>query len=284
MKKGKKHTLIIQGGGFKIAFTAGVLDAFLFAKHNPFDNYIAVSGGTVALSYYLSNQFRYCYEAMQYLAKDVQFTNFRRTLGNEGYMDIDFIKNVAEELVPFNFEKALKKGKKKPIHFVVTRRKTGNAEYFQPKSPKEWMDYAIASCTLPFVTKGKHKINGKTYFDGGWSDELPVEWAYNQGSRKILLLRTSPLNLRATQSWTDYFGSFYFREIPGLKKAFAHSHERYNAALDFIEKPPKDLEVQQITPEEVLQSGTYVYSLDTVKQDYRHGLDVGLRFLRYMES
>lgn len=279
MKKEKKYTLIVEGGGFKIAFTAGVLDTFLVAKHNPFDNFIAVSGGTVALSYYLSKQFRYCFRAMEYLAKDVQFTNFRRTLGNEGYMDIDFIKNVAEELVPFNFEKALKVGKKKPIHFVATNRKHGNAEYLSPKNQQNWVDYSIASSTLPFVTKGKHKIKGKSYFDGGWSDGMPVKWAHENGSRKILILRTSPTDQRKSLSWSDYFGSIFFRESPGLKKAFACSYENFNEALDLIDNPPKNLQINQIAPEEVLQSGTYVYSQETIKQDYRYGVEMGMRFL-----
>lgn len=284
MKKEKKHTLIVEGGGFKIAFTAGVLDTFLVAKYNPFDNYVAVSGGTVALSYYLSKQFRYCFNAMEYLANDVRFTNFRRTLGNEGYMDIDFIKNVAEELVPFDFEKALKVGKKKPIHFVATNRKHGTPEYFSPETQKEWINYSIASSTLPFVTKGKHKIKGKSYFDGGWSDGMPVKWAHENGSRKILVLRTMPVQERKTQSWSDYIGSLIFSESPGLKKAFASSHEGFNEALDFIENPPKGLKVQQIGPEETLQSGTYVYSLETIKQDYRYGVEMGMRFLQELGS
>ena len=113
---------------------------------------------------------------------------------------------------------------------------------------------------------------------------MPVKWAYKNGSRKLLILRTIPPSIRKSQSWSDYFGSFYYREIPGLQKAFASSHESYNEALDFIEKPPKDLEIQQITPEEILQSGTYVYSLETIKQDYRHGVEMGMRFLNELDD
>lgn len=279
MTEEKKHCLIIEGGGFKTAFTAGVTDSFMTSNYNPFNRYVAVSGGTVALSYFLSGQFRFCLDAMQYLAKDIQFTNFKRTFGKEGYMDIDFIKNVAEELVPFDFEKAFKKTEDKKTFFVVTNRKFGNPEYFEPICQKTWMEYSIASSTLPFVTKGKHKIKNKSFFDGGWSDPLPVKWAYENGAREIVVLRTSPASTMKVQSWTDYFGSIYFGASPGLKKAFAFSHEKYNEAIQFMEHPPEDLNLIQIAPEVILKSGTYVYTEDTIVQDYRHGVEMGMRFL-----
>ena len=37
MGKKEKIALVIEGGGFKSVFSAGVLDAFLMNKFNPFD-------------------------------------------------------------------------------------------------------------------------------------------------------------------------------------------------------------------------------------------------------
>ncbi len=273
-----KTCLIIEGGGFKIAFTAGVLDTFLTASFRPFDHYIGVSGGTIAASYYLSDQFRYILKAMHFLAADNQFLDYKRAF-NEGYMDIDYIKKVAQEEVPFNFEKALKAVEDKEIHFVATNRKFGTPEYFRPTNPKNWLEYSIASSTLPFVTKGKHKIKDKSYFDGGWSDPLPVKWAYENGARKILILRTYPLEYRDEQSWSDYFGSYYFKDSKGLKKVFDESYKWYNEALDFINNPPSDLIIEQISPEEILKSKTYSYTSETINQDYRHGVERGMLFL-----
>ena len=46
-----KKVLILEGGGFKTSFSAGVMDAFQMQAHNPFDSYIGVSGGCIAISF-----------------------------------------------------------------------------------------------------------------------------------------------------------------------------------------------------------------------------------------
>ena len=68
-----KKTLVIQGGGFRSAFSCGVLDAFLVNRYFPFDRYVAVSGGTMAVSYFLGGQYKQCLEAMVLLSEDDQF-------------------------------------------------------------------------------------------------------------------------------------------------------------------------------------------------------------------
>lgn len=274
----EKSCLIIEGGGFKTGFTAGILDAFISGGYKPFEKYVGVSGGSIAMSYYLSDQYRLCISAMKLLAMDEQFIDFKRTLGKQGVMDIDFLAKVAAEKVPFDLGKAVVAVKNVDVNFVATNRENGQAAYLKP-SPANWIDAVIASSTLPFVTKGKHDVNGVEYFDGGWSDPLPVKWAYGQGAREILILRTWPQGKRYSQRWVDYFGSLYFNSTPHLKDTFANCHNKYNESVDFIENPPDDLIVEEIAPENLLKSGTYTYTTNTIMQDYRYGLDRGLMYM-----
>jgi sugar/nucleoside kinase (ribokinase family) len=51
-----RKTLIVQGGGFRTGFTAGILDAFLAMDYFPFDRIVCVSGGAIASSYFQNNQ------------------------------------------------------------------------------------------------------------------------------------------------------------------------------------------------------------------------------------
>ncbi len=273
-----KKCLIVEGGGFKTGFTAGILDAFIMSNYKPFNQYIGISGGCTALSYYLSEQYRFCISAIKLLAQDESFTDFKRTFGQKGYMDIDFIANVAQEKVPLNLEKAISGLRDASLHFVATNRETGNAEYLEP-TLVNWIDTVIASSTLPFVTKGKHFVNGIEYFDGGWSDAIPVKWAYEQGASEILILRTWPEGTRSTQSWSDYFGSVYFSSSPTLKKVFEESYKKYNESVDFIESHPSEVVIEQITPTKLLKSSTYGYSKNTIMNDYRYGVDKGLNFV-----
>ena len=274
-----KKAIIVEGGGFKTGFTSGILDAFMVGHYNPFSHYIGVSGGSVALSYYLSHQYRFCVEAMKILAKDKNFTNYKRTFGKEGYMDIDFLLKVAGVKVPFKVADAIENSKEKDVRFIATSKLSGEAKYLRPQQ-SNWLECVIASCTLPYVTKGQHTVDGELYFDGGWSDALPVKWAYENGCEHILVLRTWPKDTRSSQSWADYFGSKYFNDSPKLSQAIANSYAKYNESLDFIAHPPKGLKIEQITPKKLLKSGVYTYSNKTIMSDYRYGLDRGMMYLK----
>lgn len=271
----KYDCLIIEGGGFKTAFTAGVMDAFITGSYMPFKTLIGNSGGSVALSYYMSSQYRFCINAMKMLAKDDKFANYKRAFAEKGYLDIDYIATVASKKVPFKIEKALKNSRKKNVFIVATDRKKGTPEYLVP-TKETWIPSVVASSTLPFATKGVHELNGRTYFDGGWSDPLPVKWAHENGSQNILVVRTKPLDFLESQSWADYFGSKYFKSTPKLAQTFELAHEKYNSAIRFMNKPPKGLSVTQIAPKRFLNSGTYSYTKKTLMLDYRYGVDKGL--------
>lgn len=273
-------TLIIQGGGFRTAFSTGVLDAFLVKGYNPFQSYVAVSGGAIALSYYLSGQYKRCIEAMRFLAVDKNFMSWNRFVSSKGIMDIDYFRDVADRHINFELDRALNAVDNKELAFVLTNRMTGDAHYYSPNE-KTWVDSVIATCTLPFVTKGKHILHGEEFFDGGWSDPIPVKWAYDRGARDIVVVRTTPALMQSNQSWPDYFASFVYRSNEGLKKCFEENHKKFNEAVHFMANPPSDLNLIQIAPEDVLKTGTYSNNIYLIDQDYRYGLDKGLEFLKH---
>lgn len=277
--KGKNQTtLIVEGGGFKSAFTTGVLDAFQMMGYRPFNRYLGISGGSIAVSYFLSGQYRVGLEALLHLAQDANFTAFSRTFSEQGFMDLDIISAVARERIIFDLLEAMRVSLRYPVNFVATDELTGRAAYLKP-SRHNWLDAIIASSAIPFFTKGRHDFEGNTYIDGGCSDPLPAQWAYKQGARNILVLRTWPRDMRFTRTWADVAGSYYYRSDPVLRDIVDRGHLIYNEQADFLENPPADLLITQLAPEKLLTTGTYLNSLGTIMQDYGHGLDVGLQFV-----
>mgnify|MGYP001273149182 CR=1 FL=1 len=274
-----KKTLIVQGGGFRTGFTAGILDAFMVLGYCPFDQIIGNSGGAISASYYLSGQYGSCVEAMRLLAEDPNFVNVRGIIRDRGYMNIDHLRAVADELVPFNLDAALKNTENKDVFFVATNRLTGDAFYLSPKQP-DWIEVVIASSTLPFVTKGVHKVRDLDLMDGGWSDPIPVKWAVDQGASDILVLRTTHIDRKVVQSWPDYFGSIYFRSHPELSTCFAQNHEIYNNAMDYLSNPPEHANIEQLWPEDGLKCSTYSYSVEGINSDYRYGVQVGMDYVK----
>lgn len=270
--------LIVEGGGFKSAFTTGILDAFQMMNFHPFDGYIGISGGSIALSYFLSGQYRYGLESVLHLAQNPQFKAFSRTFSEQGFMDLDVIAAVAQDEIVFDLLTAMKVALKHPVRFVATNEQTGKPAYLKPER-HNWLDAIIASSAIPFFTKGKHNFKGQAYIDGGCSDPLPARWAYQQGAREIIVLRTWPREMRFTKSWADVAGSYYYRADPILSEIVDRGHAIYNDCADFLDQPPTDLIVSQLAPEKLLATGTYLNSVDTIMQDYGHGLDIGLRFI-----
>tara|TARA_B110000285_G_scaffold226196_1_gene285548 strand:- start:367 stop:1212 length:846 start_codon:yes stop_codon:yes gene_type:complete len=278
-----KKILIIQGGGFRTGFSAGVLDAFIAMDYNPFDSYIVVSGGSIAVSYYLGGQYGHCFNAMCLLAEDKEFMSYYRMFGEDGVMDVNYFKKVAETLIPFDMATAMKELKNKELSVVMTNKITGKPEYFKPDK-NTWLDSIIASCTLPFVTKGTHQFNGKEFMDGGWSDPLPIEWAVKNGGTDITIIRTTPKDLKVTQSWTDYFASYAYRGNTELQSCHENNHKKYNQSIDFINSNPKNVTINQIAPDSPLMAGTYSNSVDVIKKDYHYGVQKGLDYIFQLKS
>jgi len=274
-----KHTLIVQGGGFRTGFSAGVLDAFLENNFTDFDFYLGNSGGAIALSYFIAHQQGQCLEALKFMATDPNFLSYYRLLTVKGMMDVDYFNEVATIKHPFDLVKAMHTLKDKRLAFILTNMETGQPNYMHPNI-ENWLDTVIGSCTLPFVTKGRHSLNNEVFMDGGWSDPLPAQWAHQQGAKNILIVRTLPANLKMKQSWIDYFGSFFHYANPALSKAFANNHMIYNNSIDFINNPPEGLVINQIAPPAPLNAGTYSNSIIAIEKDYIFGFQSGMEYLK----
>ena len=97
MKKKERIALVIEGGGFKSVFSAGVLDAFLVNRFNPFDIYIGVSSGAMSLTYYITSQYKSYFLLSKGVCVDEKFLSYKHVLSEQGYMDLKFLAKYAKE-------------------------------------------------------------------------------------------------------------------------------------------------------------------------------------------
>ena len=271
------RALVIQGGGFRTAFSAGVLDAFIEEKYNPFHIYAGVSGGAISMSYYIASQKQYCIRAIEFLSANRDYMNPARILKSQSLINLDIFHDIADLHMPFDYDTALQRIQTRKVAIVMTDRNTGLAHYHYP-GREDWKDAIIASCAFPFASKGKHELNGTDYMDGAWSDPIPVEWAVKQGATEITLIRTDTAG-EQQQSWLDKFGELYYRKSPGLKKIFATNHENHNRALRFIANMPEGIRIREIAPQMNLKAGVYTDSKEDIRTDYQQGLERGRIFL-----
>jgi len=279
MKKQEKIALVIEGGGFKSVFSAGVLDAFLINKFQPFDMYIGVSSGAMCLSYYVANQYKAYFLLSKEISVDRKFLSYRHSLSEQGYMDLNFLTKYAKEHNPLDLKKIIESTENKELYIVATNLENGEAVYLEPDK-KNFYKCLQATSSLPFFTKGSCEINGVNFMDGAWSDGIPVKAAAEFGATKVIVIRPNPLGYKmAGLSYLGLLAGYWWKNNPEVRDNFFKEDSKYNEAVDFLAEKHESLELLQICPDSFLKSRVVGTSVDNLTQDYHAGLEKGMDFL-----
>ena len=246
-----KIGLVLEGGGMRGMFTAGVLDA-LMEQNIQIDKIIGVSAGALFGINYASNQkgraLRY---NLKYL-KDKRYMGFYSlfTTGNIVNKDFAFY-DLPFNLDPFDqdeFEKS-----HLDFYLTATNIASGKAEYFKIKNVFEEMEYFRATSAMPFVSQFV-EINRQKYLDGGIADSIPFEKAQELGCDKIIVVLTQPIDYRKTKSSSFLFKLFY-RKYPHLVKTLENRYRTYNEQVEEIIRLEKQNKIFVIRPNVSLNIG-----------------------------
>ncbi len=275
MKFTGKKVLILEGGGFKTSFSTGVLDAFRMTGYDDFDVHIGVSGGTLALSYFLSHQFGSYIGSMKMICKDPRFVQLSKAF-KTGLMNLDFFYEIAEKEFPFDMEKALSELERKEFYMVLTNSIDGTTAYKQPRADN-WVDMTIAASTVPLLTKGKHEIDGVPYSDGGISDPIPIKWAVENGASEIVLIRTTSMNFKPGIIRPEIMAAKILKASDSIKQQIENFQLKIKESIDYIGHLADSSFIHQIAPESGLNTNIFTNSVNSIALDYRYGLEAGMK-------
>ena len=277
----KKNALIIEGGGQRGVFSFGITDTFIKKNYDPFDIYIGVSNGVAVLYWYLIREKDNNLDKMLYAATGDYFS-YKNIFNGKDIFNVHQMYKDGEKIFKPNVEKIKNNLNEKKYISVVTDAVEANAEYFSFED-KEWTQKMIASGTLPILVRTPSLINGRRKFDGGITDPLPVEKAYEMGAKKIIVIRTYEKEFRRKLKLENYIGALLCRKYPKLRKALLEHDKTYNRALDFINNPPKDCEISQLCPPKKLKSKRDSKNIETLKADYNLGKRVAEEYLDFLK-
>ena len=269
--------LIVEGGALRTVFSAGVLDAFLVNKFDPFDLYIGVSGGSMSMTYFLSKSYQATYEITKKIIADTEFMGLKNIFSEEGYINLAYLQEYADRSYPLDIPALEKISRHKKIEIVATNIEDGTPVYLWP-TIQNWRDCLKASSTLPFLTKGYYWVNDLKLMDGGWADPIPARRAVELGADQVVVIRSQPLTYRSDWHYFGVLGQFINRNNPAMKDLFAREHIVYNEALDFLNEEHVE-QIIQIAPPDYLKTTAYSATEEKLTIDYRTGLDMGLRFM-----
>jgi predicted patatin/cPLA2 family phospholipase len=264
-----EHALILEGGGLRGNYTAGVLDAFL-NKGLEFSCVTGVSAGAGMGCSFVSKQKERNLYILKTFRKDPRYLSVRSFLKTGNYFGLDFIYNdIPNRYVPFDIETFLAS----PSRFVTvcTNCETGEAAYFE-KGP-DILTIMKASSAMPFVS-GMVEYQGRKFLDGGISDSIPLAWALSEGYVKNVVVLTHPAGYRRKKEIQPP-ARLVYRKYPRLIKALGEFVEKYNQSLAFAEEEAAAGRTVLIRPSVDLKVSRTERDVDKLIRLYELGLKDG---------
>lgn len=238
--------LVLEGGGMKGIYTAGVLDFFL-DKEIDFASCYGVSAGACCLCSYLSKQRKRAYHVnVDYLGQKA-YCSVESLLKTGDLFGVDMCYGlIPDYLNPYDFDAFSRyEGK---AYAVVTNIKTGEPEYMQLKDMHEDITAVRASSSMPLVSRNV-KIGGALYLDGGISDSIPVRRSMKDGNRKNVIVMTKEEGyVRPAAGVELALIRVRYARYPKVFELMRERHIAYNATVQYIEQMQKRGDVFVIRP------------------------------------
>lgn len=242
-----KVELILEGGGMRGAYTAGVLDFFMDQKII-FKDITAVSAGVCTATSYLSNQRGRTLQIFMEYSMDKRYLSVGSLMKTGSYFGIDFIfKTIPDELLPFDYETYKNSGIN--LTAVCTDYSTGKPYYKLIDDVKEKIDYVIASCSLPLVSKFV-SVDGLQLYDGGVADPIPIKRSVEEGYDYHVLVLTRDASYRKSSSLSKRIIAKRFLLHKEFENVLTNRHIIYNESLDFAKKLEEEGKAIVIRPSE----------------------------------
>ena len=270
-----KRGLVLEGGGARGIYTAGVLDVFM-ERGVTFDGVIGVSAGAIHGISYMSGQKGRGLRYYKKYSSDPRFMGFRSLLKTGNIVGVDFCyRELPDVLDPFDNEAFMKN----PTEFYVTvsNLETGEAEYLRVRDSKAQIHLVRASATLPYVSKIV-EINDKKYLDGGCTDSVPVDAFMKMGFERNVLILTRP-HSHVREKEHGLMAKLRYRKYPNFVKALLSHHERYNATKERIAQLMKEDKVFVIAPAEELKRSRLESDPSEIQRVYDLGRADGERVI-----
>jgi len=271
-----KIGLVLEGGGMRGLFSAGVLDALLDLKELSVNGIVGVSSGALFGVNYVSKQKERAVRYNKKYADDKRYMGLHSwiTTGNAVNKDFAFYE------LPYKldvFDNETFKKAETDFYVVMTNVESGKPEYVLIEDAFVQMEYLRATSALPFASK-IIEINGKKYLDGGISDSIPIDFCESLGYDKIIAVLTRPEGTYKE----DKLGFLYklvYRKYPNLVNSLLNMATDYEKVLAKIKDLENKGKIFVVRPPEVLKIGRLEKNRDKIQKVYDTGLNTGLKEL-----
>jgi predicted patatin/cPLA2 family phospholipase len=264
-----KTGLVLEGGGMRGLFTAGVLDVFMECGLK-FDGLIGVSAGACFGCNYKSGQAGRVIRYNKRFARDSRYCSWRSLLLTGDIFGAEFCyRKLPNELDVFDgtaFE-----ANPMEFHVVATDVESGRPVYKKlEKSDNAALDWIRASASMPLVSR-LVEIDGREYLDGGLSDGIPLKYFESLGFARNVVITTRPHGYRKFPSGGIRILKPFLRRYPAIYRALKTRYVWYNKTLEYIDKRVAQEAAILIAPEKPLEISRVCHNPEVMQRVYDLG-------------
>ena len=283
----KKIGLVLEGGGMRGMYTAGVLDAFMLFGIET-DGVIGVSAGAICGCSYISKQVGRTIRYNIKYAGDKRYASFESLRKTGDIFNVDFCYDeLPKRLNVFDYDTFRERSKKIPFYVTCTNLETGGAEHIRCTDLWEEMDYMRASASMPLVSNIIER-DGLKLLDGGTADSIPIKFFESIGYEKNIVVLTRPDGYEKKQDPTIKLMKRMYKAYPNYVRACEERYKIYNEQVAYIEEQEKAGKVIIIRPSRDTKIGRMEKNPDKLKFIYKLGrydtmkkLDEIKKFVKY---
>ncbi len=262
--------LVLEGGGMRGVYTAGVTDFFL-DKGIMFFGVYGVSAGSCVACSYLSQQRGRAYRVTTDYLDNPDYCSMKSLLKTGDLFGADFLyRRIPDELDLYDYETF----DQYPGQFyaVVTNAITGKAEYLPVKEMHRDIRKVRASSSLPLLARMVW-IDGTPYMDGAIADSIPLVASQNAGFAKNVVVLTREAGFQKQPTSARTLAKIRYRHYPMLAQKLGERHIHYNETLDYIAKEQERGTTFVIQPRRKVEVGRLEKNLDCLYQLYQEGYE-----------
>ncbi len=263
----EKSGLVIEGGGMRGIYAAGVLDVMMEQGFS-FDGVIGVSAGAIHGCTMVAGQKGRSIRYYKKYCKDKRFMSIWSWIKTGEIVGRDFCyRELPEVLDPFDYDAYEQSGTR--FYATCSNVETGRAEYLEVTDMRRQIDIIRASASLPYVS---HIVNvdGMKLLDGGCTDSIPVKAFQEMGyTRTVVILtrdetyRKKPANILPAK--------LVYRKYPRFIQALKNRYRVYNQTREELGRMEREGKVFVIRPSAVLEIGRMCHDPDEIQGVYETG-------------
>ena len=264
-------SLILEGGGMRGVYSAGVLD-LLLDKNIEINYCVGVSAGACNCVSYISKQKKRNYRVNMNYINDKRYLSFSNLVRTGSAFGMDMLFDIIpNKLEPFDHEAFISSGTK---FFVgATNCDTGLPEFYPIRDFNEDRYESLkASISLPLVAKVIDYDN-KRFMDGGIAAPIPIQKAIDDGIEKHVVILTQHKGYRKSKTKIMPIIKRKYKNYKGLIDAMENRYKIYNDTLDMLDKLEEEGKCFIIRPSSPIEVSRFEKDRNKLEDVYNRGYE-----------